>query len=553
MLGIYTRISKDRPNQLSTKEQKLQGIELAKKLSLPYKLYEEKRGTSGGKRLGQRPKLDELVADIESGLITAIYIYNQDRAERDERTWFTLVDIILDNQVKLYENGIHQDLDDEDTRMLSGFKAIMNANFRRKTGKKIRDVLRRKVAEGKSINPVMTYGYTKDKDGYIIIDEEEIKIVKRIFEMSLSGMGSQRIADALNKEGIKTRYAKTAKGTITTKNPVSGITTTKKKSDVKWSGRTVLQIIKSNWYYGERTVKGETYQVPAIITKQYHQKLQDNLKKNVKHTGKKTHKYLLRGILKCQCGCNMYGVNNNAKQENYYKCASRRIKAKSCGTKSINRPKLDDFIWKRFFKDYHLFELVQKHFKNVNEESMLNKLKSDLSNLNTNLKTRSKQKDTTISLIVKDIISTQEGEQELKRIRSEINDLEIQIQQTQQQIQTYQNIIQSSEDITEQLKHYRTKTSFNDKKKIIHKYIKSITSSYIDKHYFLDIDFNIPNIETEHYVIESRFKYAIEPIKEILIATHRELNTYETDRHFVRNMSWVFREKYLPKRINSIN
>ena len=63
-------------------------------------------------------------------------------------------------------------------------RAIMDANFRRKTGTRIKDSLYKLVANGKATNPVLTYGYKKDEKGYIIVDEEEAEIVKRIFKRS---------------------------------------------------------------------------------------------------------------------------------------------------------------------------------------------------------------------------------------------------------------------------------------------------------------------------------------------------------------------------------
>ena len=54
------------------------------------------------------------------------------------------------------------------------------------------------------INTTRFMGYDKDETGDLVINKVEAKIVRRIFEMYLSGEGCHRIAKILNDEGIKT-------------------------------------------------------------------------------------------------------------------------------------------------------------------------------------------------------------------------------------------------------------------------------------------------------------------------------------------------------------
>ena len=54
------------------------------------------------------------------------------------------------------------------------------------------------------INTTRFMGYDKDETGDLVINKKEAKIVRRIFEMYLSGEGCHRIAKILNDEGIKT-------------------------------------------------------------------------------------------------------------------------------------------------------------------------------------------------------------------------------------------------------------------------------------------------------------------------------------------------------------
>ena len=200
MLGIYCRISKDRLNQLSIKEQKLRGIEFAESKNIPHQVYIDK-GISGGAKVEDRPQFAKMEEDIGNRIITSVYVYNQDRAERNEVTWFNLANLVLENDIDLYENGILIDLDNPDVYMMHGFKTVINAHSRRVTSKKIKDVLKRKAAEGKA-HGILAYGYAKDDKGFMQIEKEESQIIKRIYDLSLSGVGTNKIAEIFSSNAL---------------------------------------------------------------------------------------------------------------------------------------------------------------------------------------------------------------------------------------------------------------------------------------------------------------------------------------------------------------
>lgn len=59
--------------------------------------------------------------------------------------------------------------------------------------------------EGKvQVNHNHFLGYTKDEEGNLIVDEEEAKIVRRIFREYIEGASFKDIADGLERDGIKT-------------------------------------------------------------------------------------------------------------------------------------------------------------------------------------------------------------------------------------------------------------------------------------------------------------------------------------------------------------
>ena len=74
--------------------------------------------------------------------------------------------------------------------------------YARDISKKVRAGMNQKV-KGRTC-PDTAYGYFKDKNtNEIVIVEEHAEIVRRIFDMYLSGYGFNAIAKILNEEGVK--------------------------------------------------------------------------------------------------------------------------------------------------------------------------------------------------------------------------------------------------------------------------------------------------------------------------------------------------------------
>ena len=69
--------------------------------------------------------------------------------------------------------------------------------------------IRRRFEQGKlHINHNKFLGYDKDKDGYLVINEEQAKIMRRIYREFLNGKGTNRIAKDLEREGVPNWHGK---------------------------------------------------------------------------------------------------------------------------------------------------------------------------------------------------------------------------------------------------------------------------------------------------------------------------------------------------------
>jgi DNA invertase Pin-like site-specific DNA recombinase len=345
-LGIYCRISKAKEgNDLSIPDQKQKGIEKAKDLGLQYELYIDEGKSGASDKIEDRPEFERFIADITNGTLSAVYAYDQSRFERNPQVRWLIKNIFKENNIHYYtELDGEVDLNDPQAEFFGDLLSVINKYHVTLTKIKVKSALKTRVASGKA-HSILPYGYKKNDNGSLIINEEEADIINKIYDLSLSGMGTRSVANLLNENGVLTRYNKIKTGTIKTKNKYTGTFTVTDKKDIKWAGNTIRNIIKNSIYKGERLYSGEIYKVPAIINSTKWEKAQKNLKNNRNNSGKKVvHQYLLKGLLRCGvCGRNMYGKTRVSKHDNFYMCSSKRIKGENCGNRSVNIDKIEAF------------------------------------------------------------------------------------------------------------------------------------------------------------------------------------------------------------------
>lgn len=129
------------------------------------------------------------------------------------------------------------------------FKNLINDEYCRDISNKIKAVLNVKMKKGEYVGSYAPYGYLKDpKDiHHLIIDKEAAKIVKLIFEWTLSGLGRTAIAKKLNELEI---LNPTGHRVIDLKVRTAGIEN-KNKIKFTWSSSTVRQILNNEMYCGD--------------------------------------------------------------------------------------------------------------------------------------------------------------------------------------------------------------------------------------------------------------------------------------------------------------
>lgn len=498
MLGIYCRISREKEEgkDRSIADQEGLGIELAQNLKTSYKVYIDEGYSGTLENIKDRPAFSNMIDDIQDGIIDSVFVFDQSRLERNPQIRYFIKKIFRENNVRLFTNNGEIDMNNDEGEMLGDILSVYNQYFVKLTSKKIKSVLKRNAKEGKAHSSIFPYGFGKDDKGYLIVNEEEAEIVKRIYNESLQGLGTNKIAERLNEDKILTRYNKIKEGTLRIKNKYTKKVTEKNKTEIKWAGNTVRGIITNPIYKGERRFGGETFKCPMIIDPDLWNEVNNHIHKNRNNSGKKVdHKYLLKGLLECaHCGRNMYGRTRIGKKDNYYMCSSKRLKGEHCENRSINIDVLDDVIWSMLFTEYETKNAILKD-ENQSEFDKITALSEEILELEKMKNSYLSDNKRAVELVIRGILGEEEVRATMDSNKLKIADFDIKISNLKEELKFENNANELKKTLSIDLKLFKEATPFNKRQEIIRKYIQRI-KIYFDKeieHYYLTVKSNISN------------------------------------------------------------
>ena len=125
------------------------------------------------------------------------------------------------------------------------FYNIFNEWHAAETSKKIHEVWKVKAAEGKRVSSAVPYGYMKDPNNHEqwLIDKEAAKVVKRIFNLCLQGLGIGKIASQLEREEVLNPTAYWQSKGLKTRNKLN-------TPPCRWWVSTIRGILENIQYTG---------------------------------------------------------------------------------------------------------------------------------------------------------------------------------------------------------------------------------------------------------------------------------------------------------------
>lgn len=151
----------------------------------------------------ERPGFMQMERDIESGMIGTVLVKDMSRLGRDYlKVGYYTEHYFPERGVRLIAVSDGVDTDDGDNEFIP-FRNIMNEWYARDASKKVAAAAR---ARGMAGIPLgwPPYGFKKDPEGgkLWVVDVEAAAVVRRIFALSLDGMGTEQIASTLTCEGV---------------------------------------------------------------------------------------------------------------------------------------------------------------------------------------------------------------------------------------------------------------------------------------------------------------------------------------------------------------
>lgn len=547
VLGIYCRISKLKEDgkDRSIDDQKRLGVEKADSLGMEYKVYIDEGITATGNSISERPNLVKLIQDVESNKIRDVFILDESRLSRNVVTKIFIIDTFKEYNIVTYSSldGI-LDYSDPNIEFMSELKSVIHKRTVMEQSQKIKSILRNNALKGKA-QGILPYGYKKDDDGRMVVDKDEAEIVRRIYDMNLSGYGVNKIANILSDEGVQTRYNKMKDGTLTTVNNRTGIKTIRNKKDITWAGNTIRNIITNSVYRGKRHFSGVEYDCPAIFEEAYWHRVNEAHKKRNNPRGKGTDGlYLLKDLLYCgKCERYMYGRSRGAK-ENSYMCNSKRYPKLNCGSRAINIKRFDEFIWNEMTSNANIKDHIIKGITNTDNKAVIDKLELGVENIKKRLNSLNSEKERAVKLIIKGTLSENDFIKEKNSIENQLQTQNSQLSKIQAEISNLKSAIKNIDEIRQDFDNIvKSEFGFNQKQKILRKYISHITVQFFEpKRKGNTAKDKKWNKEQRNYHIHIFFKHLPKGIKYILDSKCKLIRVWNLFDAAINDSNWIDKE-----------
>ena len=504
-LHIYTRVSTtSQEDGGSLKSQKDSGIKKSKNLGMKFKVWNEGGKSSSSDDLLNRPVLRELLELVETGEVKHLFVWNTDRLSRNEQTWTVIkYQFLIKHDVTLHTPTGQFDLSDPMSKMIMGVMGSISQYDNELRTIRLTEGKVRKVKEGYWKGGPPPYGYSLE-DSKLVINEEEGKWVKFIYELYRDGSSVDDIRTQLLQNGVPTKRG----------NPV-------------WSHRSI-EILLTNTYFGgywTMTPKGEkTIKVscPKLLDSKLIKEVQDRRKeRSYKRVGTKRtsqnikHEYLVKDLLLCgHCGSRFSG-KGRTDRSGHYECQSKigdwkkrgTGKEKGCdGKRRLRINTTDELVWNTVVDvvtDSSLFkESIKSEF--VTTPLVLDpKTRRGLDNKVKKLRKESEDVETSIVKLSTSLIIDKKDKDRTQSIIDNLEEHKLKIETEIEGIEGRLNQSETNKEWIDWVGHFGKKIDqlrsddfpFEERKKFVEGLVHLITVNNIDiQTHELSIDFKLPYV-----------------------------------------------------------
>jgi DNA invertase Pin-like site-specific DNA recombinase len=363
---LYLRLSKDDDLQLGesnsiTNQRKLLTEYADRNGFTPYECLTDdgRTGTNF-----DRPGWQELMTKVDADEVSTIILKSLDRMGRNYLESGMFRELFASKGIRLIAVNDGIDTFDHDDDFVP-FREIMAEYYARDTSRKIKSSLNTKGKEGKPLTNHPPYGFDKDPNNknLWVPEEPAASVVRRIFQMTIDGIGPYQIARTLHNEGIeRPSYYLTQRGRgnhrancdddnpcawkgavvreIIARPEYAGHTVNFRTSRASFKTKTVIHHDSADWQFFENTH-------PAIVPQETWDLAQE-LRKTIRRNDSLGEPYPLTGLMYCyDCKSKMYS-SRKRQTDKKYKAYNGKYYAKKqtdqyiCSRYNIDREKFNE-------------------------------------------------------------------------------------------------------------------------------------------------------------------------------------------------------------------
>ena len=383
--ALYCRLSRDDGTESESNSignQKKLLSQKAKEMGLTDTKYYVDDGYTGTNF--NRPGFQQLIDDIEIGLVSAVMVKDLSRLGRDYVSVGNYTDSYFpEHNVRFI--AVNDAIDsDEGESEIAPFKNILNEMYARDISKKIRSSHRLRGSMGEPLSQP-PYGYMKSPENKKkwIIDPEAATVVKSIFKMCLDGKGNETIARELqeNKVLIPMAYWRSKGlnrgGKKTQTNPYKWCKTTVQKilSQQEYCGDIINFKTYSKSFKNKRRIENskENWAVfkdvnEPIIDRETFETVQKFISKTKRRAPKKENgeRSIFNGLIYCgDCHSKMrYHTSTSNKEIHYFTCSDNKVdyRGKCPGRHYVRADALEEVVKLELRRLVEMLEIDESYF-----------------------------------------------------------------------------------------------------------------------------------------------------------------------------------------------
>ncbi|MCM1269808.1 MAG: recombinase family protein [Ruminococcus flavefaciens] len=425
-VATYCRVSTDNSDQLESLETQKAHYESWIQLHTDWEyagLFYDTGIT--GTKAEIREGLQNLLTACRMGKVDHILVKSISRFSRNTTDCLSIVRELLYIGVTIYFEKENINTGEMESELILSILSSMAEDESASISENEKWSIQRRMAAGTYKMPYVPYGYQRDENGNMVIEQSEAEVVRYIFNTVLAGHGTDAIAAALERQHIPTR-----KGG-------------------KWSGSTVRDIIVNEKYVGDalfqKTYTDDAFQrhinhgeVKTYLISEHHEPIikrevfdkanalirqRGKEKGIIKSAGKYQNRYAFSGKIICGiCGGKLIRRIHDNGTEIAWACKTHITNINQCSAKYVRDDKLkaafvtmlNKLIFSRKLLLKPLYDTIRLE---STDESILR-----MQELQKLLETNSEKKHTLRQLRAQEIIDSVMYNQELNMLRKAADD-----------------------------------------------------------------------------------------------------------------------------------